>query len=180
MESGKQGIKKRIPFFAFGFLVVGCFASFFGVSGLYKAIASSRWPEAPGVILESNVVYQKSNSGSSGSTYKAEVFYEFRVRSVAYNGNTVAYGDFGSSDPARARRIVNAYPRRKSVQVSYSPDNPEVNVLEPGLKFQAFLLPLAGIIFLASGIFILVSGDKKTQMRMDGIKRTEPPTNKSQ
>jgi hypothetical protein len=77
--------------------------------------------------------------------------YEFSVEGITFNGNRVAYGDYGSNSPSHARRIANRYPKGKSVTVYYMPENPEECLLEPGLKAQVWILPGVGLIFFAAG-----------------------------
>jgi hypothetical protein len=75
--------------------------------------------------------------------------YDFTVNAAAFNGNRVAFGDYGSSISSHAQDIVNRYPKGKAVTVYYDPKNPHVCLLEPGVKLQTWFLPGFGFIFLA-------------------------------
>ena len=108
---------------------------------------------AEGRIQNSSVEYHRSdNSG----TYHAEVFYTFTVDGQARSGNTVAFGDYGSSNPSHAQGIVNRYPKDKVVSVRYLSTAPDVCVLEPGFHAQALFLPGVGAIFLIVGTLLAV------------------------
>lgn len=139
------------------FLAIGAGVSFFGLRGLGRAKASAGWPTAQGTVMESSVDRRRS-SGSSGSstTYHAEILYEFSAEGTTFNGSRVAYGDYGSSNPSHARRIVNNYPKGKSVTVYYMPGNPEECLLEPGMKVKSWFLPGFGLIFLSAGCLMVV------------------------
>jgi len=139
------------------FVVVGASVVFFGIRGLTRARASIEWPSTQGTIVESSVERHRS-SGSNGSstTYHAEILYEFVVDGTTYNGDRVAYGDYGSSSPSHARHIVNRYPEGKSIAVYYMPGNPEECLLEPGMKGQSWFLPGIGLIFFTAGSLMAV------------------------
>ncbi|MFC1452145.1 DUF3592 domain-containing protein [Verrucomicrobiota bacterium] len=139
------------------FVVVGASVAFLGIRGLIRAKASVDWPSTQGNIVESSVERHRS-SGSKGSstTYHAEILYEFTVAGTTFNGDRVAYGDYGSSSSSHARRIVNRYPKGKSVTVHYMPGNPEQCLLEPGLKGQSWFLPGFGLIFFTVGSLMAV------------------------
>lgn len=141
------------------FVIAGASVACFGIHALINAKASTGWPTANGVVVASSVEQHRSNkSGSSSSklTYHAEILYEFSVNETTYNGNRVAFGDYGSSNPAHARRIVNAYPQGKRVAVYFMPDDPETCLLEPGIKMQSWFLAGFGLIFLIVGLFMAV------------------------
>lgn len=141
------------------FLVTGAVIAFFGIRGLVRANASVGWPSTEGRIVESSVG-SKTSSGSnrSGITYHAEILYEFTVDGTLFQGNRVAYGDYGSSNISHARSIVNHYPEGKEITVHYMPGNPEESLLEPGVQAQAWLMPAFGLIFFVAGslVWILV------------------------
>ncbi|MDD2241261.1 MAG: DUF3592 domain-containing protein [Kiritimatiellae bacterium] len=155
-SSSKQVSPRMVFFFSrifpFIFLIVGASVAFFGIRGLVRAKASVGWPSSQGKVIESSVERQRS-SGSKGSgiTYHAEILYEFTVDGTTFNGDRVAYGDYGSSSSSHARRIVNRYPKGKSIAVHYMPSNPEECLLEPGIKGQSFFLPGFGLIFFTVG-----------------------------
>ncbi len=140
------------------FVAVGASLAVFGVRGLLRARDSVAWPSVQGRIVESSVErhHRSGSKGGSSSTYHAEILYEFAVDGTTYNGTRVAYGDYGSSNPSHARRIVNRYPAGKNVAVYHLPGNPEECLLEPGVKGQAWVLPGIGLIFFGAGILMTV------------------------
>ncbi len=141
----------------FPLIFIGCGAMvlYFGWQDIQHAMASSNWPTAPGMIQSSSVEYHRSQKGSG--TYGAKVLYSFTANDLAYNGGQVAFGDYSSGSPDHANSIVNRYPQGESVTVYYDPANPEFCVLEPGLKWQTWMLPIFGLVFFSAGIFMAVS-----------------------
>ena len=140
------------------FVAAGAGVVYAGWLGLAKARASTGWPTAPGTVVASSVE-RREHSGSKGGksvTYEAAVLYEFPVDGATYNGNRVAYGDYGSSSASHARGIVNRYPKGSAVTVHYRPGSPEECLLEPGVKGQTLVLPGIGLVFLFAGLFMAV------------------------
>ena len=150
MSPGMRFLFSRL--FPLPFMIAGGLILYFGSRNLQRAKDSSDWPTAQGVVQRSSVEYHDSDEG--GGTYHAEVMYEFTVDGATFSGNCVAFGDYGSSNPSHARRIVNKYPKGTAVNVYYMRENPEVCVLEPGLKGQTWFLPAFGLVFFVVGSLI--------------------------
>jgi hypothetical protein len=135
------------------FVVIGGIALYFGVESLVRARASLAWPRVEGKILSSKVERHEStgNKGKRRTTYGAKVLYEYSLDKNIYHGSRVAYGDYSSSDPGHAQGIVNRYPPVSTVHVYYMPNDPSVSLLEPGVKAQAWFLPVFGLVFFCVG-----------------------------
>jgi len=133
----------------YSFVIVGGFLSLMGTRDLLQAKKSVNWPCAEGKIVSSDI--KKSTGDKGGTTYHADIVYKFSVANAVYDGTMVAYGDYGSSDSSHARSIVNRYPKNQTVTVYYMPDNPKRCVLEPGLKGQAWTVPILGAVFFIVG-----------------------------
>lgn len=151
--------------FSLIFVVVGASAAVFGICELIRAKVSVDWPTTQGKVVASSVEYHVSDE--EGVTYHAEVMYDFSVNNTTFSGNRIAYGDYGSSNPSHARRIVDRYPKGKSVTVHYMPGNPEECLLEPGIKRQSFFLPGFGLIFFTVGSLMAILLPKA--MKKQGI-----------
>jgi hypothetical protein len=151
MSPGKRFFFARI--FPLPFIFIGALILYFGWLELQQAKESTAWPEVKGQIQNSSVGF-RAGKKSSG-TYHPEVFYTYIVDAETYSGNTIAFGDYGSSNPSRAQGIVNRYPKGKIVSVRYLSNDPKVCVLEPGVQVQAWFLPGFGLIFLFAGILMI-------------------------
>ncbi len=133
------------------FLVVGATVAFFGIRSLLHARESSHWPTTQGKIVVSKIKTSQSSGKHSSTTYSAGIEYTFQVDKKTYTGDSVAYGDYGSSNRSHASGIVAQYPVGKQVTVHYMPGKPDECVLEPGVKFQAWILPIFGSVFALFG-----------------------------
>lgn len=156
--------------FPLPFIIVGLAILLFGIKSIVDAQESENWPASEGTIQNSAVEYHSDSDGPG--TYHAEVFYQFSVNGQMRSGKTVAFGDYGSSDPSHAQEIVNRYPKGAPVKVYYKSDDPGVCVLEPGMKTQAWFMPGFGAIFFVVGSLMFVFLPK--------LMRTIPDSNQSQ
>ena len=140
------------------FLCVGGGILYTGIADLSNAYESTDWPDVPGKIKKSTVKTSHSSSsrGGSSTTYHADIIYTYSVNGKAYEGKTVAYGDYGSSSYSHAGEIVRRYPVGKTVRVYYKPDKPTETVLENGAKTQAFFMPGFGFIFFLAGAVMMI------------------------
>jgi len=156
MSPGMKFCFSRI--FPLPFLLIGAGVGFFGFRGLIRARVSVDWPSTQGTVVASSVERHRStgSEGRSSTTYHAEILYEFSVDGTAFNGDRVAYGDYGSSSSSHARRIVTRYPEGKSVTVYYMPENPEECLLELGLKAQSWFLFGFGTLCFVVGTFMTI------------------------
>lgn len=111
------------------------------VSCITGGIASTSWPSVAGTITRSELY--TSFEDQSTSPY---VTYVFTVSDRQYTGGRVSFG-FSS-------RVLERYHVGQTVQVYYSPENPERSVLEPGFGIDR-LTPLAKILLLALAIALL-------------------------
>ena len=148
--------------FPLPFIIIGAVALFFGCRNLLQANQSKTWPTAQGIIRDSSVEYQR---GNKGGTYVAKVMYEFTVNATTFHGNRVVFGDYNSGNSSLARNIVDRYPKGKTVAVYYNQKNPQVCVLEPGIKGQTWFLSVLGLIFLAAGSITAITISKAIKLQ---------------
>jgi len=134
-------------------IILGASLLLFGLRNLYLAHASRDWPSVSGHVISSEL---NRNRTTDGTTYSAEVLYEYEVGDTIYSSNHIGYGDLSSGNPSSSRRIVNKYPSGGGVNVFYRPNNPEESVIEVGIHGKSFLLPIAGSVFFLSGLVLFV------------------------
>ena len=155
MTPGMKFFFSRI--FPLIFLISGAVIAFLGIRGLIRAKESSNWPSVKGKIITSSVkTHHSSGKNGSSTTYHAHIIYKFKINGEVFNGERVAYGDYGSSDSSHAWGIVHRYPVRKKVLVHYMPGNPEECLLEPGIKAQAWFMPIFGLVFFTAGTLMAI------------------------
>ncbi|MGY8749772.1 MAG: DUF3592 domain-containing protein [Pirellulales bacterium] len=146
--------------FIFGlvFAIIGSVVIyFFGMPIVTKAKASLEWPQVSGVVTASEI---QSHRGDDGTTYSADVTFDYIVIDEKLSGDTVYFGDnVQTSSRSAAAKTVRKYPVGKEIQVYYSPESPDESVLEPGATWSSYFLLIFGSIFLAvGGLVALGSG----------------------
>jgi hypothetical protein len=139
--------------FPLPFILIGMLIFYYGWRELSQARESTGWPSAEGTIQSSAVEVRTSRKSR---TYHAAIWYQFDVDGQTHSGNSVSFGDYGSSSSSRAQNIVNRYPQGKAVRVYYLRRNPDTCVLEPGLRLQAWFLPIFGLIFFTAGTLMAI------------------------
>lgn len=139
--------------FPLPFMITGGLLLFFGLRSVQRAKESEHWPSVAGVIVSSEI---DTNRGDEGTTYSAEILYDYSVNEVLYSSNQINYGEISSSDPSSARKIVNRYSAGDEVKVFYLEGDPEESVLEPGITAGAFFLPSFGAVFFIAGVGMFI------------------------
>lgn len=135
--------------FPWVFILLGVGIGYAGIATLLRAHASTEWPVVEGRVMHAAVEHKRGNKG--GTTYSAEVQYDYVVNGVTHSSNRVAFGSISSSDPSGARNVVNRYPKGKTVAVRHSPEDPSLSVLEPGVHGSAWFVPAFGGAFFLVG-----------------------------
>lgn len=145
---------------------------FWGIPTARNATKSQQWPSAEGSITLSEMATNYDSQDGS-VTYSAKVLYAYSVDGAEHMGSTVAFGDYGSSDPGHAGGIVSRYPAGSMALVYYDPADPNNSVLEPGATWKSFVGVIAGIVFFAIGILGFVVSLRKVRSKTDTT--SEPP-----
>ncbi len=134
------------------FFVVGVAVSWWGWRILQNARVSASWPTTSGQIAYSEV---RIDRDEDGTTYHADVTFDYVVDDRRYSADTVNFGEYGSSNRRHAEEIVAQYSVGQAVTVYYNPAEPETAVLEPGVTWSSYLVLGIGLIF-ACVSFIMV------------------------
>ncbi len=144
--------------FALVFVMIGGGTLFFwGIPTIQKAYESVHWPSVQGAIIVSHF---SSDSDSDGTTYKADIGYDYSINGQNLSGSTVSFGAPNSSNASEIRAIVNHYPLGALVPVYYNPDDPSISVLEPGINWSIFFIAGIGALFLLVGLIMAVQALK--------------------
>jgi hypothetical protein len=135
------------------FVVVGIAFAFFGYNSYQKGMASKNWPVANGSVIQSKIEKRTETTGSGNRRRKVVrshpvVKYTYSVGNRDYQSSRITFGQ--SKD---AYKTVARYPKGKSVQVYYDPENPAQAVLEPGGdKTMSIVFIGLGAVLLAMGL----------------------------
>lgn len=135
------------------FFAMGSGVLIYGVRNLLLADASRNWPTVKGKVTVSKM---GTHRGDKSTTYSADVAYDYTVNGTRYTGDRVTFGSVSTSSTARARRVLNRYPKGKEVTVYYNPEDPEQSVLEPGIHGATWFLPAFGLLFAVVGAAVFV------------------------
>ena len=146
MGPGMQFFFGRI--FPMIFVLTGGSVLYFGVMNILIARDSVNWPSVPGTVISSEV---QSHRGDDGTTYSAEVYFEYEVEGTKHASNRVTVGSVSTSNPSGARSIVNRYPAGREVEVFYNPEDRDYGLLETGVTGATWFLPLFGGVFFTVG-----------------------------
>jgi len=148
---------KKINFLPFLiFFISGIGILFYGLSALKLSYDAKSWPTTNGKVISSAVksYWRSSHSRRHRTTtrmYSANVEYQYKVNSQTYNSGKVSFGEYSSSNPMDAQKVVDKYPPNMEVLVYYNPKKLELAILEPG-KVGGIYIP-----FLVGGVFTLIS-----------------------
>jgi hypothetical protein len=103
----------------------------------------------PGRVVRSEIRSNRRANGLPG--FRALIRYAYVVDDEEYEGREVSGGEFPYRSARSANRLVAAYPVGELVTVRYSPDDPEIAVLETGISADVLYLPvMAGFLALAA------------------------------
>jgi len=131
------------------FSLLGLFIFFGGIVSHQQAAESKRWPKVGAKLLSARV-YTKV--GGSSQEYAPSVEYAFKFHGREYKGNTIDYSDVSGSE-ARAKKIVKQLESQGAMlMVHVNPDNPEKNVLNPGVRFVHAARYIIGLAMIAIGL----------------------------
>lgn len=147
--------------FALIFVLIGLPMLTAGLVDLWRAYASRGWPVAEGVILSGR---QSSSRNSSSRNVEAEpgeeeaargsrLIYRYEVAGRRRYSDVRFFGQTADSATGAGR-----FPYGTKVPVAYSPGDPDLAVLEPGIVNDAYALPGAGAAFFLFGLAVFFFG----------------------
>ena len=156
-RAGSFFTKKIFPFI---FILMGLGIIIAGLRNMAHAYSSTQWPNVEGTISKSQIrkslAYSSKGGGNRRTNYHADIEYQFSVDGKAYVGNKITLEDSGNSDRSHAKKIIDAYPKQKIVQIYYKASNPKLAVIEPGIRGIAWFIPIIGLVFFVPGLFIYI------------------------
>jgi hypothetical protein len=142
------------------FIWIGLVLIGVGFRNIWYALATTRWPTVPGVVLESGAstkTAQGSQGEDSTTFHVAEITFSYEVKGSTYTTQLIHFGQVvGTADPADAELRRLRYPAGAQVMISYNPSNPSMAVARPGFHTDALWLPGAGLGFGLPGLMFLL------------------------
>jgi hypothetical protein len=118
----------------------------------FQAQRSASWPSVDGTVVSSMVRSKSSGSGTNrGTTYEAEVRYQYQVDGAAYENDVQRFGQISMGWKSGAQADVRRHSRGPDT-VYYDSAKPATSVLEPGLHWALCLKPAVGSLFFTVGV----------------------------
>ncbi len=134
---------------AIGFLCAGTAILAWDIGQLRQAKESRNWPQIEGTVTLSEVDRSQKES-------RPHVEYTYVVDGTSYTSRQISFDVFDKpGGEGRLETIVERYPVGRTVAVYHAPNLPAKAILEPEV-YSPFLMPLFfGVMFVASGAYIL-------------------------
>lgn len=143
-------------------MIVGLITLLIGARYALLAQSSRDWPTTDGIIVSSDVEDHVSRATrtqgkprKSRTTYSARVEYEYTVEEQKHVATRIGFGQYSSSDASHAREIVKKYSPGSAVTVFYSPQSPNMSVLEPGMQTGLAIPIVLGLVAVVAGLAML-------------------------
>ena len=141
--------------FGFGSMI------FLGV-GLWminKGIQSENWDKGTATITSSEIEKTESRSKDAqgftqtSTSYSVRVKYSYTVEGSNYEGNTVGFGTMSHNERSDAQEELKFYPKGKTIDVYYDPENPSDSVLNKGVFWPMYIVIVVMVIILIVSIW---------------------------
>ncbi|HKL22795.1 MAG TPA: DUF3592 domain-containing protein [Tichowtungia sp.] len=133
------------------FAAVGIGVLVFGIKIREKGKETLSWTEAPGIVVYSEIDRSRNSDGKT--MYSATIEAEYIVGGETYVTDRLnAGGKTSSSSRDSARKVIQRYPKGKTVPVFYNPDDYGDAVLEPGVPLMAHIMMGVGALFGGVGV----------------------------
>ncbi len=141
--------------FGFGSMI------FLGV-GLWminKGMQSENWDKGTATITSSEIEKTESRSKDAqgftqtSTSYGVSVKYSYTVEGGNYEGNTVGFGTMSHNERSDAQEELKSYPKGKTIDVYYDPENPSDSVLNKGVFWPMYIVIVVMVIILIGSIW---------------------------
>ena len=141
--------------FGFGSMI------FLGV-GLWminKGMQSENWEKGTAAITSSEIEKTESKSKDAqgftqtSTSYGVSVEYSYTVEGSNYVGNTVGFGTMSHNERSDALEELKSYPKGKTIDVYYDPENPSDSVLNKGVFWPMYIVIVVMVIILIGSIW---------------------------
>ncbi len=149
-------------------IAIALLVFYLGYDGMKLIWECGGWPTVSGTVISSDIRQSSEwerkgiKTGRDRTLYLPNILYNYEVKGNQYRSYRVFIeGAVDYLGRGNARRIVNRYPPGKNVSVHYDPENPQMAVLETGIKFTHLLFPATGILFILLGLWALLGKSKK-------------------
>ena len=109
-------------------LALGLIVILHGIVSWIDAYQSKNWPRVKAELKQCLVRYSQSDE-----VYKPVVKYEFYLKSKKYTGRHIDFSDMYGSKASAEAKVNRVKDRADDLYVYYKPNDPTLNVIEPGI-----------------------------------------------
>ena len=146
--------KKRQNSLIFGFI-------FFGLGGVFlwvffgypawKSYQASEWEQVEAVVQDSFV---KSHQSDDGTTYSIQISYTYEIDGTTYKSDRYHFILGSSSGYSSKQKVVDQYPKGKTITCLVNPEDPNEAVIKRGLGKAWWFAPFP-LIFMLVGMAVM-------------------------
>ena len=146
------------------FAALGLIGLVYGGIQIARAAESGGWPTTPGKIVYGKIDVSEAvtkaddddETGRRETSFGPRLIYQYDVGGRTYYSNQRRWGQLFGADEDWAAEIAERYPPGAAMPVAYSPENPQLAVLEPGMASEAYWLPGAGLASCLFGLAVMI------------------------
>ena len=130
-----------------------------GLWMINKGMQSENWDKGTATITSSEIEKTESRSKDAqgftrtSTSFSVRVTYAFTVEGSNYEGNTVGFGTMSHNERSDAQEELKSYPKGKTIEVYYDPENPSDSVLKKGVFWPMYIMISIMIIILIGSIW---------------------------
>lgn len=136
--------------------LLGLFVTLGGIVSFQMAAASMHWPMTTARVVNSGISQYHTNSEGSSVVYSPMVEYEYEVAGQPYYGDCVDFSSYSGTQHQAQQILDYIGAHREYIQVYYSPNNPAMSMILPGLRFVHFLRFFFGIAMILVGTVAII------------------------
>tara|TARA_B100000282_G_scaffold1908_1_gene1314 strand:+ start:130 stop:600 length:471 start_codon:yes stop_codon:yes gene_type:complete len=120
---------------------------------------SENWDKGTATITSSEIEKTESKSKDAqgftqtSTSYSVRVKYSYTVEGSNYEGNTVGFGTMSHNERSDAQEELKSYPKGKTIDVYYDPENPSDSVLNKGVFWPMYIVIVVMVIILIGSIW---------------------------
>jgi hypothetical protein len=130
-----------------------------GLWMINKGMQSENWDKGTATITSSEIEKTESRSKDvqgftrTSTSFSVRVTYAYTVEGSNYEGNTVGFGTMSHNERSDAQEELKFYPKGKTIEVYYDPENPSDSVLKKGVFWPMYIMISIMIIILIGSIW---------------------------
>ena len=131
----------------------------FGLWAINKGMQSENWDKGTATITSSGIEKKESRSKDAqgftrtSTSFSVRVTYAYTVEGSNFEGNTVGFGTMSHNERSDAQEELKSYPKGKTIEVYYDPENPSDSVLKKGVFWPMYIMISIMIIILIGSIW---------------------------